>query len=285
MEVRESDINTIRDHSVRATLFTPSEPIGKTLVISSATGVLQGYYKKFATHFAHLGYVVYTFDYWGIGGSGSEINTLKKNLCDLKSWGSVDQAAVTDYARARDPLNELTLLTHSVGGQVLGFNPHFASIDKIILVASQSGYWRYFNGLDRPKMWLFWYALIPWLTPFFGYFPAKLLGLFENIPRCVAYEWMSWGRKKDYMMAFRNDGEPFFDKIKAPLLSLSFPKDDYAPKQAVDWLTDQFKNARAERLHYIPDPHELPKLKHFGFFRERFKHSLWALVDEWIHKT
>lgn len=285
METKEISITTGNGHSLSATRFSGSESIQKIIIISSATGVLQGFYRKFASHFAFAGYTVFTFDYHGIGKSGGEIEKLKNNTTGLKSWGSTDQAAVIAYVKIQYPNHELTLITHSVGGQLLGFNPNYALIDKVVLVASQTGYWKYFKGWHHIKMWLLWYVIIPVLTPIFGYFPAKGLGLFENLPRNMVYEWAKWGRQKDYLMHFHNEHEYFFDKIKIPLLSFSFPADHFAPKETVDWLTNQYTNAKVEREHYVPSNDKLYKLKHFGFFKEEFKDTLWIKTDEWIQKT
>ena len=284
MESQEISIPTAKGHSILATRFSDSESIHKTIIISSATGVLHEYYKKFASHFASIGYIVFTFDYSGIGKSGWEIQNLKSNTTDLKSWGSIDQAAVVSCAKNQYPDYELTILTHSIGGQLLGFNPNNELIDKIVLVASQTGYWKYFKGLHCPKMWLLWHVVIPGLTPLFGYFPAKTLGLFENLPKNMVYEWAKWGRKKEYLMHFHNNQDYFFDTIRAPLLSLSFPEDHFAPKATVDWLTNQYKNAKVQREHYIPSNDKLHRLKHFGFFREEFKDTLWKKTEEWIQK-
>jgi len=265
-----------------ATRFSGSNDLKQTIIISSATGVLQGFYKKFALHFASLGYNVFTFDYYGIGNSSGETYKLKKNTADLKSWGSIDQAAVVAHAKTEIPENEITLITHSVGGQILGFNPNYGNIDKIILVASQTGFWKYFSGWHYLKMFLLWYVIIPGITPFFGYFPSKTLGLFENLPKKMVYEWAKWGRKKEYLMHFHNEQEYFFDKIKVPILALSFPKDNFAPKATVDWLAAQFKNAKVQREHYIPSKEKLHRLRHFGFFREEFRETLWKKAEQWI---
>lgn len=282
MEVRDIHISTEKGHSLAATYFYGLKTNNKTLVISSATGVLQGYYKKFATYFAMLGYAVYTFDYYGIGRSGSELRILKRNSIDLKSWGSNDQAAVVAYAKEQQPENELILLTHSVGGQILGFNSRYLHIDKVVMVASQSGYWKFFKGLHYPKMWLFWNVMIPTLTPIFGYFPARKVGLFENLPKQMVYQWAKWGRKPNYMMHYHNVDDYYFDKIEGPMLSISFPKDHFAPKNAVDWLTRQFTRTNVKRYHH---PDEGPQPFHFGYFRERFKDPLWTMTHDWINNS
>lgn len=285
MEHQEFSIATDKGHSISATRFSGTGTNQKTIIISSATGVLQGFYRKFATHFASLGYTVYTFDYHGIGKSGSQIALLKGNTSDLKSWGCMDQAAIVAYAKKRQPNSNLILITHSVGGQILGFNPMYNHVDKVVLVASQSGYWKYFKGWHYSKMWLLWYVMIPAMTSVFGYFPSKGLGLFENLPKQMVYEWSKWGKQKQYMMHFYNEQEYYFDRLDVPLLSWSFPKDHFAPKETVDWLTSQYKNAKVERIHYVPAKSQLNKLKHFGFFRAAFEDTLWKKTEEWIQKT
>lgn len=195
IQIKEITLPTPNGNDIGVVKFSSKKELKETVVISSATGVLQRYYAKFAEYLAIKGCTVYTFDYSGIGKSIDNRKLLKKQS-NLKSWGSNDQATVVAFAKCENRESQLTLITHSVGGQLLGFNPHFNKIDKIIMVASQGGYWKDFKGIHLIKMWLFWYILIPGLTPIFGYFPSKKIGLFENLPKNMAYEWASWGRKK-----------------------------------------------------------------------------------------
>ncbi len=275
-------VKTAKQYSLVATKFVSSKQKNKTIVISSATGVLQKYYHKLANHFANLGYVVYTFDYSGIGKSGSEIKLLKKNTSKLQEWGSIDQASIIQFAKDEYPNNKITLITHSLGGQVLGFNPNYHLLENVITVASQSGYWKYYEGVNIPKVFFLWYFLIPIFTPIFGYFPAKKLGLFENLPKNMAYEWAKWGKRKNYLMNYHNHNNTYFSKIKAPILVLSFPRDRYASKKTVDWLANQFKNASVDRRHLVPEELGVEEIGHFGFFREKFSDSLWKMIEEWM---
>lgn len=275
-------VKTPKEYSLAVTRFSSAYSNNKTLVISSATGVLQKFYFKIASYFVASGYVVYTFDYYGIGKSGSTIDSIKKNKTTLSEWGSIDQSTIIDFAKKEFPQNKITLLAHSVGGQVLGFNPNYRHISNIITVASQSGYWKHFNGVHKHKMWLFWHAFIPLLTPLFGYFPAKKIGLFENLPKKVVYEWAKWGQHKDFMMGHCDFKDIYFGKIEVPILILSFPRDTYAPKRSVDWLAAQFKNARIDRRHIIPEESGLEEIGHFGFFRKKFSDSLWKMTLEWM---
>ena len=279
MQVKEFNISLTNGKTIAVSKFFSTTPSKNTVVISSATGVLQKYYSRFASYYASKGVIVYTFDYSGIGKSISSINELKKHTGNLKDWGQLDQASVVALAKKENPDSILTLITHSIGGQILGFNTNHHLLDKVILVASQSGYWKDFKGQHRIKMWAFWNILIPFFTPIFGYLPTKKLGLFENLPKNVVYEWASWGKKKDYLMHFR-DEHFHFHNIKTPILSWSFPKDSFAPKKTVDWLAEQFKNAQVTRIHF---PKEEPKQPgHFGFFKPAFRELLWEQNLNWI---
>lgn len=276
------NITTPLGHQLGLTVFKPKSSNQKSIIISSATGVLQHYYFKFSTYFAELGYTVYTFDYSGIGKSNKNKSQLKSSKVDLKTWGENDQASVIDYAKLQNADHKIILITHSIGGQLLAFNKNATKIDTIITVASQSGYWNHWRGFERFKMITFWYVLIPVLTPLFGYFPAKKIGLFENLPKLVAYQWSGWGKYKAYMLSEFNFEELQFKNYKNNLLALSFPKDQFASKSSVDWLTKQFKNAHIDRRHIIPSDLGIPNIGHFGFFRPQFKDSLWQIAHTWI---
>lgn len=240
--------------------------------------MLQKFYRAFSEHFASLGYTVLTFDYWGIGDSGGGREALLKNSHNLIHWGANDQAAAVSFLKELHPAHPLSLVTHSIGGQICGFNPEHPKIDRILMVASQGGYWQLFEGYHKAKMWLFWNVIIPWLSPPYGYFPAKHLGLFENLPIQMAYQWKQWGKHPDYMMGFRDDSY-LFDHLKMPILLLSFPGDSLAPETAVDWLARQYPAASCKRVHYTREGNGPG---HFGYFKPAFESTLWKYTHTWI---
>lgn len=93
--------------------FKPERSNFKSIIISSATGVLQSYYYQFAHHFCSLGYTVYTFGYHGIGYSSSE--NIKNIAANLNDWAN-DQASVLLYSKHKNPDYKHILITHSIGG-------------------------------------------------------------------------------------------------------------------------------------------------------------------------
>ena len=270
-------IETKGNGLVSVSKISPKTPNKKSIVISSATGVLQKYYSKFAAHFCSLGFTVYSFDYSGIGDSNSK--KIKQNTSNLSDWAN-NQALVLEFAKQQNSNYKITLITHSIGGQLIGLNSKIHLVDAIVMVCSQTGYWKHFKGFSRYRMLLFWYALIPITTPLFGYFPAKKIGLFENLPKHVVYQWRKWGIHPEYMFSQFNDLR--FSTISCKVLSLSFPRDKYAPKDSVDWLASKFTNTKVDRRHLIPEDLQIEDVQHFGFFREKFKDSLWQLTEDWI---
>jgi predicted alpha/beta hydrolase len=134
-------------------------------------------------------------------------------------------------------------------------------------------------------MFTFWYVLIPTLTPIFGYFPAKKLGLFENLPKLMVYQGKRWGKHKDYLLSEFEFNDLQFKNYNKHLLALSFTKDEFASKSSVDWLAQQFSNANVDRRHIIPKDLGISNVGHFGFFRNQFKASLWKMTHEWIENN
>ncbi|MCX7548668.1 alpha/beta hydrolase [Xanthomarina sp. F1114] len=280
--VKTTTITTASNQDLALSVFKPKQSNHKSIVISSATGVLQKYYFRFANHFAQLGFTVYTFDYYGIGASNSK--NIKQITANLNTW-AMDQAAVLKYAKEKNPEHKLVLITHSIGGQLIGLNPEIKLVDAIITVASQTGYWKYFQGFSKFRMCMFWYVLIPVFTPLFGYFPAKQLGLFENIPKQVAYQWREWGIHPEYMFGHFKHTSLYFNSIRCNVLALSFPRDIFASKASVDWLASKFTQAEVDRRHLIPEELQIKDIQHFGFFKKAFKESLWSLTETWIEEN
>ena len=276
MKQKVVEIEQHNKHSIFTTQFIPEISNAKSIVIASATGVLQTYYSKFAAHFCALGFTVYTFDYSGIGLSHAK--NVKINTSNLFDWAS-NQSSVLGFAKTKNPEHKITLITHSIGGQLIAFNKNIKLVDSIVTVASQSGYWNLFPGFQKLKMFFFWNFLIPTATPLFGYFPAKKIGLFESLPKQVAYQWRSWGNKQDYFLSEPKKENLQLENVTCSMLILSFSKDNFAPKKTVDWLASVYSFAKVDRQHLITNA------GHFGFFRARFEDSLWKITEAWIEKN
>lgn len=254
---------------------------GKVMIIISAAGVLQIFYKKIAEFFQNNGISTITFDYTGVGKSLH--GNIKKENSNLANWGNRDLEAVIKHTIKTFPHHKIILLGHSIGGQLIGLAPSSFLADKIILAAAQSGYWKFWKGIGKIRMWVNWYLLVPALTKMFGYLPSKKISRMENLPKNVAKEWAKWCKSSDYLFASFSHNKLYFDRIKCKLTSISIDDDFWAPKKSVEWQTAKFENASIKSLHFIPKMFKSLKIGHFSLFTEKFKDSIWNILLEETH--
>lgn len=272
--MQEIEISIGRDNHIAAMLFE-SKHSSSILIIASATGVKQSFYRNYASFIASNGITVITFDYQGIGKSLRQpINNLQNNAQD---WGETDLEHVIQFILNRYPKSTINLLGHSIGGQLIGLAKSSVHISKIILVAAQSGYWKYWKGVERIKMWFNWYILFPILINIFGFMPSKKILGMENLPKNVAKQWSRWGRNKQYLFCDIDKTDSYYHKIKSELLAISIENDVFAPKEAVQWITKTYSAAKASQIHLLAQDYNSDKIGHFGIFKEKFKNDLWKL--------
>lgn len=273
-------ITTSAGHHLHGHLFVPDQPLDRVVIINSAMGVLKRYYADFATYLTSEGFHVITYDYHGIGESLAQpIQQINTNLVQ---WAQEDYAAVITHARARFPNARLLVLGHSVGGQLIGMTPASQQVDAFLLVASQTPYWP--NFPTWPKLWALWYFMIPVLTPAFGYFPARKLGLFENIPKEVALQWMRCARNASYIFAEHPRLQTHFESLRQPMRVVSLTDDTYAPLKAVNDLIRFYSMAEIKQHHIHPKEVGEKRIGHFGFFRKKVADSLWKDTAQWLKK-
>jgi predicted alpha/beta hydrolase len=248
----------------------------KILIIVPATGVLQSFYFKLATFLQQNGITVITFDYAGIGKSLN--GSIKHQTGTLKDWGSSDLEAVIHHTLANYPGQKLILLGHSIGGQLIGLAASSVMAEKIILISSQSGYWKFWKGIHRIRMWLIWYLLVPVFTRLYGYLPAKKISRMQHLPARVALDWAKWCRSPNYLFDNIDAENLHFGKIKCKLTSISISDDLLAPAQSVDWLTEKYVHARLKKLHFLPEETGVSAIGHFSLFTEKFRDSSWKIL-------
>lgn len=246
------------------------------LVLVSASGVKQKFYKKFATYIAHKGITVITFDYYGIGRSLEKpIKKLKNNAAD---WGQNDLESVIQFIIKNYPNSKKVALGHSIGGQLIGLAQSSEKLDKIILIGAQSGYWKHWKGISRLKMWGNWYVFFPILINLYGYLNSRKISRMENLPKNVANQWRNWSKNYNYILSDKSIHQKYYDKIKVNLTEFSIEDDKLAPLQSVKWMTMQYKNAVKKSIHLRPADYRINKIGHFGVFKEKFNNTIWQII-------
>lgn len=283
MKIEDLRLPATDGMQLAATLFRPDGPTQGSpfLLITSAVGVKRAFYKKFASYLCDHGFRVLCFDYRGIGDSRPK--SLFRFKASMSDWGEKDVAGVIDWIAAEHDSEKLMVIGHSVGAQLLGLAPNNGRIQAMLSIAGQSGYWRLWSFPRNWAMAALWYLLVPSIIPVITYFPARRLGLGEDLPGGVILEWARWCRHPDYIVD--HTGRPkrrYFGDFRAPILSYSFADDIYAPQAAVLHLMTFYTSAARSGRHIHPSELGLRSIGHFGFFREQMKPLLWAEVAEWL---
>lgn len=263
-----------------------SDARARVVVIASATGVRRGFYTRFASYLAARGFDVVTFDYRGIGssrpdeGNSSSVTMRATMRATMRDWGELDLAAVVAWAADTLGDGRVSVVGHSVGGQLLGLLPDPTRIRAAVTIGAQSGDYRLWPMPSRLLMALLWYGVVPSVTKMVGYLPGKL-GIGEDLPPGVALEWARWCRTPDYLVGDGGDSRrASFARLQAPVLAYGFDDDGYAPEAAVDALMSFYTGASVERRQLGRSD---GRFGHFGFFRRRHE-SLWGEVADFLHR-
>ncbi len=269
--------------ALSARLYTPGSDVRGSVLINPATGVRQEYYQPFAEFLAARGWRVLTFDNRGIGGSRPA--SLRGFAARMQDWAELDSEAALRRLidRAAGEPTPLCLVGHSFGGQGLGLFPTGRRLDAALLVATQSGYWGHWSGWQRPRVTALWFVVIPLVTAVLGYFPARRLGLGEDLPAGVARQWARWGRHRDYLMRDANPSwREGYETLTLPIRGIGFTDDAYAPRRSMAAILALYVNARVDHRHLAPRELGVESVGHFGFFRERFREVLWEPAAAWL---
>jgi len=269
-------------YPLSATVFTPensqSHPV---ILINSAVGVNRSFYTKFAEYLQQNNFIVVTFDYRGMGDS----KTKHFRATDIKKheWGEKDINAVLLWIKKELNPPKIFVIGHSTGGTLTGLAPNHHLIDAMVTVGSQNGYWQHWPFPQKYFYAVLWYLVMPSLAKLLGYFPAKRLGLGENLPQGVALEWAKWCRNNNYLFCEDNENrKKQFANFTAPILAYSFSDDHAAPKSATEWLIKQFPNSTITYKYFTPQSLNVSSIGHFGLFKEKFKDSLWQEIRDWF---
>lgn len=274
--MNKQEISTKIGYKITATEFTPESISQGLVIISPATGVRQTYYFKFSEFLRSEGYTVITFDFGGIGES--KFKSLRKFDTSAAAWGFNDLEAVLKFYQEKYPEELTAIIGHSIGGQLIGLASSISNIEKVILIATQSGYWKFWTGFERFKMFVNWYLIFPALTRLFGFFPGKKLGVMEDLPKSMALEWRKWCVSPNYLFDHLDEKSLNYSKLQTEIHSYSASDDDYAPMEAVDWLSYKYENSVVHRTHLIPEEINCSKIGHFGFFKQKMKETIWKMI-------
>lgn len=258
-------------------IFEASGEAKGSIVIGGAMGVPQSYYAAYAAWLAQQGYRVWTFDYRGHGDSLKYVpgERLRGYEADLYDWAR-DYETVVKTAQQERLVLPLYLLGHSLGAQLPGLFEWPDRIDGLFSLAAGSGYWREnAPGLRRRVLFL-WYFMAPVMTRLCGYFPGRRLGMVGDLPAGVIRQWRRWCLHPRYAAAEGLEVERRYADVPYPIRAWSFSDDEMMTLEGTRSLLSLYASAPQALEVIRPAEVALPRIGHFGFFRESMREALWS---------
>jgi predicted alpha/beta hydrolase len=276
MEQQTLTLVTADRQTLVADLTIPAVPVRATAVIAPAMAVPRRLYRSFAAYLATRGVATIVPDYRGIGDSvvdrGRDVR--------VDQWAYFDVPAALAELHRRWPDAARVWIGHSVGGQLLGL-ADAPPVDRALLLASQSGYWKLWSGAGRVAMAAFGVIAAPALVALTGRLPMRLVGGLD-VPAGAARQWAAWIRDPQYIAgAARQRETSGFDRFAGPLRAYAITDDAYAPRAGVAALVAEFRRADAEIVEVSPMSLGLTKLGHFGVVRQGAA-VLWQELGDFV---
>ncbi|PRX53766.1 alpha/beta fold hydrolase [Flagellimonas meridianipacifica] len=280
-QFQEKEIQCEDGFVLKARLFSPEkDKKGKILIINSATAVGQNLYANYAQFMAENGFHVLTYDYRGIAESRPK--KLRGFYTSFTDWGEKDVSSVLVYAKENFPNFPINILGHSIGGTLIGMTPRSDLIDKAMTIGAQTAFYKDW-GKGRLKLYFLWHLVFPLVTDLVGYFPGKKLGLLEDVPKGVVQQWHARRKNPSMIKQLESKGiNTYFAKYKRDLLTLAISDDPIGTEPALKRIHVLFENAHRTWETVRPIDINEKEIGHFGFFRRKFKETLWTKTLIWF---
>ena len=267
-------------YTLRAKRFVPRGPAAGRLIVAGATAVPQGFYARFAATAAARGHEVWTLDYRGVGLSAPP--TLRGFRMSYLDWAQLDLAALIDLVAARGDA-PLRMVGHSYGGHALGLLPNHAKVQRLATFATGAGWHGWMPPLERLRVHVLWRVIGPLLVQTRGYLAWSALGLGEDLPRDIFYQWRRWCGWPRYF--FEDPALPDlaarFAAVRTPIRAVNAIDDKWATPASRDAFMAAYSGAPVERVTLEPRALGLREIGHMGYFRTPAA-PLWDEALDWL---
>ena len=248
------------------------------ILICPATGITKSFYHSFAEWLNQQGYSVLSFDFRGIGQSLH--GELKDSNASINDWGLLDIPAAIETLLNRTQAEKVIILGHSAGGQLLGINPHYNKVAKVVAIAGSTGHVKGLKGKTKLLAPLMFNVIFPVSSLFKGYGATQFIGMGENLPKNVAKQWAEFCSKPGYVMnaigkSIYND---YHQEINCPITSIWASDDEIATRANVKDLLRLYPNATTHLIELNPKKHGYKQIGHMSMFKKSH-HKLWPILE------
>lgn len=247
-----------------------------SIVVAAATGVPQGFYRRFAEYAVLQGYQVLVFDYRGIGQSKQ--GSLKGFQMSFLDWARLDLAAAVDYMATMNL--PLFMVGHSYGGHALGLLPNHQQLTAAYFFGTGAGWAGYMPFKERLKVEIMWNSVFPIMAKMSGYLPWSKLKMGEDLPLDVYRQWRKWCKNREYFFQDPDYAEMLktsFSRVEIPVYFGNAIDDDWALAASRNAFVQYYSNAKMTCVDLVPADYAMKNIGHMGYFRANAT-QIWAQV-------
>lgn len=249
-------------------------------VLHCGAGIRALRYRRFAEFLAQSGIPTLSYDYRGIGVSRPRV--LRGFRASIEDWAEYDCGGAIAWLRERYPRTRIVGMAHSIGALMVGGAHNSSEQAQLVMIGGHTGYYGDYHPRYRVPMTAVWHALMPAVTMVMGYFPARRLGLGEDLPARVALQWAG-RRTGDLRPAVSGPGyervQTLLDRCAAlqrPAMLVSVTDDAFATASGTKRLLSFYPRLfPLQRVEYSPADAGTRRIGHFGFFGRRAGTALW----------
>ncbi|WP_374663259.1 alpha/beta fold hydrolase [Acinetobacter sp.] len=257
--------STADGYPLSGLLYAPPQPQA-SLVVSSATGVPQGFYRRFAEYAAQQGFQVLTFDYRGIGASAPR--SLKGFRMSYLDWGRQDLSSAIDVL-AQDGL-PIYMIGHSYGGQALGLTRNHHLVRAMHCYGTGAGWHGYMPPKEKFKVQVIWNIVFPPMVAVTGYLPWSKLNMGADLPIDVYRQWRRWCKNPTYFFADPEQHalKNLYAQVKTPIYAVAALDDDWALPASRQAFMQHYSNAPMQFIDMRASDYGMQAIGHMGYFRK-----------------
>lgn len=272
-------------HLLAGTWFTPGriKPRAAVVVVPGG-GVSAHVYARLADALADRGFAVLTFDCRGIGDSRR--GSLRRLTAGVEHWGALDTEAALSAAEQTYPGSAPFVVAHSIGCLYWGAASSARRVSRAVFLAPHTGYWRDYATTHRWLLFAVFHLAMPVLATCFGYFPARNLGLGNDLPKEFSLQWAS--RLKPELLgnaaAIQRFGSTLsaFRHVRAKVLALMMCDDVFASVAGSKRLCEQYANASFQLKAVTQDALGIERAGHFAFRNTKAAASIADVIVAWF---
>lgn len=255
--------------------YSPLNPSKAKIILCSATGVPQPFYRRFCEYVVQFGYEILSFDYRGIAESAPE--KMKGFEMQYLDWGILDLTGAIDFFS--ENTKDLFLVGHSFGGQALGLCSNHQKVKAMYCFGTGAGWAGYMPFKEKFKVSVMWNIVFPPLIAVKGYLPWSKFNMGADLPLGVYVQWKKWCKSPKYFFADPDLTSLVeqYARVKTKIYAVSALDDDWALPNSRHAFMQHYQNADIHYIDITASQYGMKKIGHMGYFKKGSE-NIWDFI-------